>query len=134
MRYAAAYLTTGIVMALLDLIWLRTISNGFFRAQVGPLLTDDPNAVAAVLFYLFFAAGIVFFAIMPGLKAMSLTTAAVQGAALGFIAYMTFDLTCLAILKGWTLPATLVDITWGTFVSAVATSAGYYAGNFFTPR
>lgn len=132
MRYAIAYLATGIVMAVLDLIWLRAVSNSFFRGQVGDLLTDDPNVPAAILFYLFFTAALVFFVLAPALKTGSWASAFGLGAALGFTAYMTFDLTCLAILKGWTVKAALVDISWGTFVSAVATTAGYAITNALT--
>ncbi len=132
MRYVAAYFASVFGMAALDLVWLKLISNAFFRAQVGSLLSDDPNVAAAALFYVFFAAGLIVFAIAPGLKAGSLAQAVAYGAGLGFLAYMTFDLTCLAILKGWTVPATLVDIAWGTCVSAAAAGLGYGAASIFS--
>jgi uncharacterized membrane protein len=51
--------------------------------------------------------------------------AAWRGAILGLTAYGTFDLTNLAIIQGWTLAVTLVDITWGMIASALASLAGY---------
>jgi uncharacterized membrane protein len=40
------------------------------------------------------------------------------GATYGFITYATFDLTALALLKDWPLLITVVDLAWGTVLSA----------------
>ncbi len=126
-RYIIAYFATGCVMIALDLIWLRIAGEALFRPEVGPLLSENPNLTAASLFYLLYAAGIVYFAVVPGLRDASLVLALANGAVLGFIAYMTFDLTSLAVLKGWSVKVAVFDIAWGTFVSAVSASAGYAA-------
>ena len=126
-RYLLPYVATGCVIICLDLIWLRLASEALFRPEVGPLLSDNPNLTAAVLFYLLYIAGLVYFAVWPALQANSLALAVLNGAVLGFIAYMTFDLTSLAIMKGWSVKVVIFDIAWGTFVSAVAAAAGYAA-------
>ena len=54
--------------------------------------------------------------------------AATHGAVLGLTAYATFDLTSLAIIKGWTPGLAAVDMAWGTVLSAIAAVAGYAAG------
>lgn len=94
---------------------------------MGDILTDKPNFVAAALFYVFFSAGLVFFAVMPAIKSGGLATALLNGAFLGFLAYMSFDLTNLAILKLWSVKVSLIDISWGTLVSAIAAGAGFTA-------
>ena len=126
-RALLAYGASLVVLVLLDLVWLRYASDAFFRPEVGEILTDKPNFVAAGLFYVFFAAGLVFFAVLPGMRAASITTALFYGAFLGFLAYMTFDLTSLAILKIWSVKVSILDISWGTFASAVAAAAGFAA-------
>ncbi|HVZ28628.1 MAG TPA: DUF2177 family protein [Rhizomicrobium sp.] len=126
-RILAAYGATLVVLLALDLIWLRFAGDMFFRPNVGSVLTDKPNIAAAALFYLFFSGGLIFFAVMPAAKNDSAATALLHGALLGFLAYMTFDLTSLAILKGWSVKVSLIDISWGTFVSGVAAGAGFYA-------
>ena len=126
-RALLAYGAGLIVLVLLDLVWLRYASDAFFRPAVGNILTDKPNFAAAGLFYVFFAAGLVYFAVLPGLRAASLLTAALNGAFLGFLAYMTFDLTSLAILKLWSVKVAIIDISWGTLASAVAAAAGFSA-------
>ena len=42
----------------------------------------------------------------------------------GFFAYATYDLTNLATLKQWPIGLSLVDIAWGTCVSAAAAAGG----------
>jgi uncharacterized membrane protein len=126
-RALLAYGASLAVLLVLDLIWLRYAGDAIFRPEVGEMLTDKPNLVAAGLFYVFFAAGLVYFAVLPGLRAGSIVTALVNGAVLGFVAYMTFDLTSLAILKVWSAKLSLIDISWGAFVSAISAAAGFAA-------
>jgi uncharacterized membrane protein len=126
-RVALAYGACLVVLLVLDLIWLRYAGDAIFRPAVGEMLTDKPNFVAAGLFYVLFAAGLVFLAVLPAWRAGSLVTALLNGAVLGFMAYMTFDLTSLAILKLWSVKVAILDISWGTFASAAAAAAGFLA-------
>jgi len=50
--FAIAYVAAALFMIVFDLIWLRTLGGAIFRAEIGEMLTDNPNIVAAVLFYL----------------------------------------------------------------------------------
>ena len=126
-RALLAYGTSLVVLVLLDLAWLRYASDAVFQPEVGEMLTSKPNFVAAGLFYLFFAAGLVYFAVLPGVRAASFATVLLNGAILGFLAYMTFELTSLAILKLWSVKVAIIDIAWGIFASAVSAAAGFAA-------
>jgi uncharacterized membrane protein len=126
-RALLAYGACLVVLVLLDLAWLRYAGDAVFRPEVGEMLTKNPNLVAAGLFYLFYAAGLVYFAVLPGARAASLATVLLNGAFLGFTAYMTFELTSLAILKLWSVKVAILDISWGIFASAVAAAAGFAA-------
>jgi uncharacterized membrane protein len=125
MRYFIAYIAAFVVIVTLDLVWLCYASDAFFRPAVGEILTDKPNVAAAALFYVFFTAGLVYFAMAPAARSGGIATAALNGAFLGFLAYMAFDLTNMAILKLWPLKVALIDMSWGTFVSAVSAAAGF---------
>ncbi len=102
----------------IDLLWLGVVASDFYAAQVGGLMKADVNWVAAVLFYLIFIGGMVFFVIAPAREKRSMRHALTVGAAYGFITYATFDLTALALLKDWPLLLTVVDLAWGTVLSA----------------
>jgi uncharacterized membrane protein len=125
LRTLIAYGATLIVLVMLDLIWLRYASDAFFRPAVGEMLTGTPNFFAAGLFYFFFAAGLIYFAVVPAAKNSSIAAALLNGAFLGFLGYMTFDLTNLAILRLWSVKVSAIDISWGTFASAIAAGAGF---------
>lgn len=110
-----------------DALWLSYFANAVFRPTLGGILLDDLRWLPAALFYLLFAAGLVWFAVTPALRAGSWSHAGLTGAALGFMAYMTYDLTNLATIKAWTVQLALIDMAWGTLISAIAATASYFA-------
>lgn len=128
-RYLIAYVVAAVVMAVLDLGWLSYAAKAFFEPAVGTLLAAKTNNVAAVLFYVLYIVGILLFAVSPALRAGGWLTALGLGAAFGFFAYMTYDLTNMATLKVWPVHLAAIDIAWGTFVTAVAATAGYLAAS-----
>ncbi len=126
-RYAAAL----IVLVVGDALWLSYFARAVFRPTLGGILLEDLRWLAAVPFYLLFAAGIAYFAVTPALRSGSWPSAALSGAALGFFAYMTYDLTNLATIKAWTVQLALVDMAWGTLISAAAATASHFAAARF---
>jgi uncharacterized membrane protein len=123
MGYAAA----GVVFLVLDLIWLSTVGRALYWPTLGAVLAERVNVPAAVAFYLIYVAGILVFAVQPGLKAHSLLVACGMGATFGFVAYATYDLTNLATLKTWSIRVALVDMAWGAVLTGIAAGAGYLA-------
>lgn len=123
----AGWLGAGITFAVLDLLWLGIVAKPFYNSQLGELRAETVNIPAALAFYLIFVTGIMFFAVMPGVRAGSLWIAILYGAALGFLCYATYDLTNLATLRNWPLALSLVDIAWGTFLTAAASTGGMLA-------
>jgi uncharacterized membrane protein len=126
-RYVAAYFAALATLAVLDYLWLGFVARGFIRNQIGPLLLDQPQWTPAVLFYLMYIVGVLIFAVAPALATGSWTRALAFGALFGFFAYATYDFTNLATLKGWTVTLLVVDVAWGTFVTAAAALAGFAA-------
>jgi uncharacterized membrane protein len=120
-----SYLLTTLVFFALDLLWLGILAKGVYRKYLGIFLSDQVNWTAAIIFYLLFIIGIFIFAILPAVEKGSLRNAIVLGALFGFFTYATYDLTNLATLKGWPLPIVLIDITWGSFLTASVSAAGF---------
>lgn len=113
-----ALLATFGVMAVLDGIWLTLVARNFYRDNIGHLLGDATNWPPAILFYVIYTIGAWFFATQPGVDDGSAITAALRGAAFGFVAYATYDLTNHATLRGWPSLVTVVDMAWGTILTA----------------
>ncbi|MEO8155635.1 MAG: DUF2177 family protein [Rhizobacter sp.] len=125
-RTLVAYLATALVLVALDMLWLRVIAPDWYQQGIGHLMSGQINLVAGALFYLLFPVGLMIFAVMPNL-ANTWVNAALMGALFGCFAYGTYDLTSLAILKNWPVGLSVIDIAWGSFVSAAAASAGRLA-------
>jgi uncharacterized membrane protein len=122
-----AYAATACVMIVLDLIWLGLIAKPLYQNGIGHLMARSPRIVPAALFYLLFPLGLVLFAVLPQAASGVWTNAFLWGGLFGFFAYATYDLTNLATLKNWPLPLALIDMAWGTVVSGVASTAGFFA-------
>ncbi len=122
-KYLSAYAATMITMLAIDLLWLGVIAKPLYQAGIGHLMAAQPNLAAAVLFYLLFPLGLLLFAVLPSAAGGWGKTLA-TGALFGFFAYATYDLTNLATLKAWPLGLSLIDMAWGSLVSALASAAG----------
>lgn len=125
MKWITAFAGAGVTFAAIDAVWLTTMVDRLYRPVLGPILADRPNLTAAVAFYAVAISGIVFLAVAPALRAGGLRRAALNGAVLGFVAYATYDLTNQATLAVWSTRLTLIDLAWGTVLTATAASAGY---------
>jgi uncharacterized membrane protein len=131
MKFIAAYLTTAVVMIVIDLVWLGLIAKPLYQQGIGQLMTDQPNIAAAVAFYLLFPVGVMVFAITPQAAMEGWQKSAMLGALFGFFTYATYDLTNLATLKNYPVSLALIDMFWGTLVSATAACAGKLVFNRF---
>lgn len=114
-----AYVLALIVFVVIDLIWLGFIARDFYFSELRSLMAPQINMVAAGAFYLLYPAGVVIFAVMPGLEAQSVVKAVVLGSLLGLLAYGTYDLTNLATVKGWPVRMAIVDIAWGSVLTGL---------------
>ena len=114
------------VFLAIDMVWLVLVSKNFYAKQIGFLMAKNPNLLAALIFYLIFIAGLIFFVITPALDKKMWTKALLAGAFFGLITYATYDLTNLATVKDWPLLVTIVDLIWGMAVSAAVSIITYF--------
>ncbi|HVK80978.1 MAG TPA: DUF2177 family protein [Verrucomicrobiae bacterium] len=132
MSYVIAWISTGLIFAIADAIWLSQAAPRIYRPMIGELMRPDLSWPAAIAFYLIYVSGIVYFAVAPALAKQSLSAALLNGALLGLVAYATYDLTNQATLKIWDVRLTLIDMAWGAFASALAAGAGYWLTQRFS--
>lgn len=119
----------GGAMLALDAVWLSTMAGPLYRTHLpGVMLENGFRLGPAIAFYLLYIAGVVYFAVLPGLREGSIRRAAINGALLGLVAYGTYDLTNHATMKVWSPLVTGADMVWGTLLTAIAASAGAYVG------
>lgn len=124
-----AYLAAFISFLVIDYVWLAHVARNFYRDRLGELMLDKPNLGVAAAFYLLYMVAIVIFAVNPALEKQQWQTALLYGGLLGLVAYGTYDITNLATLKNWPVAVSIVDMIWGTVLTATVATVSYLVAN-----
>ncbi|MGM0652263.1 MAG: DUF2177 family protein [Bacillota bacterium] len=127
-KFVLIYLVVLAAFFVIDMIWLGLVAKKFYRDQLGHLMSAGVNWPAAIIFYLLFILGLVFFIVYPAVEEGSWFYALWTGAFFGLICYATYDLTNLATLKNWPVKATIVDLIWGSSLSGILGLIGFLYG------
>lgn len=123
MRFA---LTIGLVLAamlVLDGIWLGTMIGVLYQPNMRSLLSPEVNIPAAVAFYLLYGVGLSYVVIRPLVasgKTIKWTALASRAAVFGLVAYGTYNLTALSVIRDWPMGLSLIDMAWGTIMTSVS--------------
>ena len=125
--WVIAYVATFVAAVAMDFVWLSQMADRLYRPVMGDMMLDQFRLPPAIVFYVMYVAGLVFFAVRPALSSRKWSTAFAHGAALGVVAYGTYDLTNQATLKNWSTMLTLADLGWGAILSGSASTLGYFA-------
>lgn len=119
------YITSFLVFLGIDAIWLTLVAKDFYKNQIGHLMASNPNLISALIFYLLFIIGIVYFVVSPALEKRNFMQLLLSASLFGLITYATYDLTNLATLKNWPILVTIIDLIWGTFLSTAVSVITY---------
>jgi uncharacterized membrane protein len=120
-----ASMATGVIFFLIDLVWLGIMTPRLYKPQLSAYMADKFNLLPAVIFYILFTIGLMLLVVFPAVERGSLLRAVLLGGLLGLVAYATYDLTNLSSIKNWPLIISVVDIAWGTVLSAISATLGY---------
>lgn len=122
--WLAQFGIAALVMAVGDGAWLGLMVPRFYRDQLGGLMRPKPDVTAAAAFYLLYVVGVVVLVVRPGeALGWSAWTCAAAGALFGAVAYGTYDLTSRAVVRDFPWALALVDIVWGTVLTACVAGA-----------
>lgn len=127
MNFIRAFGVTAVTMFVLDIAWLGLVAKGLYAREMGTLLRPDIQWVPALLFYTLYVAAAVVFVVLPAAEQHSFGRALLLGAFFGLAAYATYDLTSLALIRDFPVRIAVVDMAWGMVLTAVSSSAGYWA-------
>ncbi|MDH8677287.1 DUF2177 family protein [Fusibacter bizertensis] len=116
------FFITFVVFLVIDMFWLGFVAKNIYSKYLGYLMADKVNWIAAIVFYMLFVIGLLYFVIMP---ANDFTHLVVSAALFGLITYATYDLTNLATVKSWPLTITFIDLVWGTVLSTLTATVSY---------
>lgn len=114
------------VFLVIDMVWLLVIAKNTYSKYLSYLMAPNPNLWAALLFYLIFILGLLFFVIDPALTKASWQFALFAGMFFGLVTYSTYDLTNMATIKDWPAFITVIDLIWGSAVSGATAIISYF--------
>lgn len=121
-QFVVAFVAAAVVFIPLDGAWLSITASRLYRPAIGHVMREDFDALAAVVFYLIYLTGLVIFVVRPAAGARA---ALARGALFGLACYATYDLTNQATIVRWPWHLTLIDLAWGTFVTATSAWVSY---------
>lgn len=131
-NYLYAYLASLVSMTVLDAAWLGLIAPAFYKKHIGFIMTDKPNWYAAIAFYLIFILGVTVFIVYPGWKNQdTIIKIMCMGALFGLVTYATYDLTNQATLKNWPAIVSVIDLIWGTVLTAAVCTVSVIVLRYF---
>jgi len=119
------YIIAFIAFIVIDGIWLLFISKNLYQSEIGHLMADKAKLIPAIIFYLIFLVGLVYFVINPAIVSKDIVKLLFSAALFGLITYATYDLTNLATLKNWPIKITIIDLIWGTSLSTLVSYITY---------
>ena len=125
------YGITTVIFFTIDMLWLGVIAKNLYRQKLGFILSNEVNWVAAIVFYLIYIGGILFFAVLPAMKEANWQTALLNGVILGGLCYATYDLTNMATIAKWPLDIVIIDILWGMVLTGSVATLSYFAAAKF---
>ena len=114
---------------LLDYLWLGRLAQRFYLRELGPLARQrggkvDARLPAAAVVYLLIPLGIVLFPLQLAAEG-GVFAALAWGATFGLGVYGIYDFTNRAVLAGWSLRLSLVDLVWGSVLCGISTVIAY---------
>lgn len=124
MKFLTLYAATLILFVAVDAIGLNLLVKPVFERHIGHLFADPFRMWPAVIFYLGYVVGLLWFVSMPALRAGDPMSALIGGVALGLMAYGTYEFTNYVTLRDWSMQQVAVDMTWGGILTGFAAWGG----------
>jgi uncharacterized membrane protein len=132
-KFFLVYLVSIIAMVVIDLIWIGGVAKPFYQKHLGYLFAEKFKIVPIVLFYLIYIFGLMVFVVSPALSGtVPLGRSVMMAALLGLVAYATYDLTSHGLIKDWPWIVTVVDMVWGTFLTALIAAIAISVGRLIS--
>ncbi len=112
------YLTTLFYFLIIDTIGIQSFVVNLYNKNLPSNLKINLDLTSAIIFYLIFVFGLVYFVISP-LKNMNLKNAILPSMIYGFVTYSTYALTVKAVFNVFNWEIVISDIIWGTVLCLI---------------
>ena len=123
---------SAIIFLILDALMLTFVMRPLFERHLGAQMLQTLRLGPAVLFYLGYVVGLTYLVSWPALRAGDPMAALLPAAAVGAMAYGTYELTSYTIMKTWHPSLVIVDMAWGTIASVLVAVGAVWITRAFT--
>ncbi len=124
MKILILYFSTAIIFFAADAVGLKLLIKPVFERHIAHLFADPFRVLPAIIFYLGYVVGILWFVSVPALRAGDPMAALLGGMALGLMAYGTYEFTNYATLRDWSPEQVIKDTLWGCALTGFSAWAG----------
>jgi uncharacterized membrane protein len=125
--FALTFCLCLVILLALDFVWLSLTGDRLYRPAMVDLMRATPNLIPAAIFYLLYAFAMTYLVLYPvlygGPDHYSLLDLSIRAGLLGLVAYGTYNLTALSVIRDWPMTLSLIDMGWGVGVSVLAANA-----------
>jgi uncharacterized membrane protein len=112
-----AFLIATVYFILIDITFINLVIVKIYKSNLPEFVEIGFKAVPAILFYLIFLSGLLYFSILPN-KTYSIPQALISGGMYGLTTYATYALTVFAVMNIFNWNIVISDMIWGIFLSA----------------
>lgn len=114
------FIQSLIAFLAIDSVWITLVASPWMKKVVPHLMSATPNLLAAGLFYVIYLCTLLYLILIPALSSkLPINTLLTQSFLFGFTAYATYDLTNLAVMRGYTWSLALADMFWGGILTMI---------------
>ncbi len=127
-----SYISWLMTLLILDGIMIWFVILPTFRKYIPTYLNTDMNFLAAIAFYLLYILVLLLLVVIPGVESKASLMQVIEKSALfGFWAYMTYELTSMSVMRGWSWNIVAIDTTWGTVLTVIIALVMFQTYKYF---
>ena len=116
-----AFLIATVYFIIIDITFINLVIVKIYKSNLPEFVEIGFKAVPAILFYLIFLSGLLYFSILPN-KTYSISQALISGGMYGLTTYATYALTVFAVMNIFNWNIVVSDVMWGIFLSATVSA------------
>jgi len=115
------YLTTLFYFLIIDIVGIQSFVVKLYDKNLPSNLKINLDITSAILFYLIFVFGLVYFVISP-LKNMNLSNVILPSTIYGLVTYSTYALTVKAVFNVFIWEIVIFDVIWGMVLCLIVSA------------
>lgn len=112
------YLLTAITFFIIDIIWIRLFAMSMYQKYIAEIMTSTVRPLPIILFYIFYP--LILYIVLKLINVSSLQNLLIISFLIGVLAYGTYNLTNMGILKEWNWSIVIIDTIWGGALTAIS--------------